>query len=86
MNKLTSCRNEVDAINKKILILLKKRTALSKKIGEYKKKEGLQIVDKAREKELFAEIKKEAKKLNLNYKEVEIIFKEIVKLSRKVQK
>lgn len=48
MNKLNQLRKQVDRVDNKIVILLNKRIKIVKKVGEYKKVNNLQIIDKKR--------------------------------------
>ena len=50
-------RSEIDEIDQKIISLLEERIDAAKKIGEEKKKRGLEIEDVKREKELLAKLK-----------------------------
>lgn len=83
---LNKFRNQIDKIDNNIIILLKKRLDIVKKVGEYKHKHNLKIVDKTREKELLVAKKVIAKKLNVNEKYIDDLFKRIIKESYKVEK
>ena len=50
MDKLIAYRNKIDKVDNKIIKLLVKRRILVKKIGAYKKINGIKIFDKKREK------------------------------------
>ena len=83
MNKLKSYRKGIDLIDKNIIKLLSQRFKLAKQIGDYKKKNGLKIVDKERELQVINNIKKysnEHKKFIIN------IFKNIINYSKRIQK
>ncbi|MEF3280499.1 MAG: chorismate mutase [Elusimicrobiota bacterium] len=74
---------KIDLIDIKLVKLLKKRFNLSSRIGDVKKKIGLKITDKAREKKVMTNVKKNAGK----YKnEISQIFSVIIKKSRELQK
>jgi len=79
-------RKEIEQINSKILRLLAKRNNISKKIGEYKKKNKMKIIDRKKEKEIFIKIKSQSKQLGLNGKFTKDIFKRIIKESKSLQK
>ncbi|MBR9692078.1 chorismate mutase [Candidatus Woesearchaeota archaeon] len=83
---LAKLRKEIKAINSQVLKLLAKRAKISKKIGLHKKKHKLKITDKKQEKEVFAKLRKQSRKLKLNVKFVDDIFKRIVKESKRLQK
>ena len=53
---LTSPRDEIDSIDKEIIILLKKRIEIAKKVIEYKKKQNLPLEDLNREKEIIEKL------------------------------
>jgi len=84
--ELERLRKEIKDINLQILRLLAKRNKISKEIGRYKKSHNLKITDKKQEKEVFAKLRKEAGKLNLNLRFVDNIFKSIVKESKRLQR
>jgi monofunctional chorismate mutase len=50
---LETLRNEIDLIDQEMMKLFKKRMEVSKKVGQYKKENGLPILDETREKELI---------------------------------
>ena len=54
---LQEYRAQIDAIDDQITDLLKRRFALSQKIGEYKKQNGIPVCDKTREEEILARAK-----------------------------
>ncbi len=83
---LMKFRAEIKSINSQILKLLAKRAKISKKIGAYKKESRLKITDKKQEKEVFAKLRKEARKLKLNLRFVDDVFKRIVKESKRLQR
>ncbi len=53
MIELNLLRKKIDEIDDKLLILLKERLAVSKKIGEIKKKNNMPIYDPVREQEII---------------------------------
>ena len=75
-------RKEIDKIDNKIILLLKKRLESARKIGAYKKKNGLKIVDKKREKEILLD---RIKKSKLSKDFTKKLFSVIIKESREVQ-
>ncbi|MCQ2776214.1 MAG: chorismate mutase [Bacilli bacterium] len=52
MNQLEQYRTEIEQVDDELIKLLIKRMELSKKIGEYKKSNGLSVYDPKREEEL----------------------------------
>ena len=53
MIELNLLRKKIDEIDDKLLILLKERLAVSKKIGEIKKRNNMPIYDPEREQEII---------------------------------
>jgi len=59
--ELRSLRKEIDVLDKGILALVEKRVETAQKIGAIKTKNGLQISDPAREKEVLDNVSKATK-------------------------
>ena len=78
MIDLKKMRQQIDEIDRELLIILAKRFEVTKKVGEYKAKHNLPSKDPAREKQIFEEKKAMARKLDLNFTLVEQIFKLII--------
>ncbi len=53
---LNDYRKEIDSIDEQIVSLFSKRMEIAKKIGEYKKKNGLEVLDSKREEEKLKRI------------------------------
>lgn len=56
MNDLDKLREEIDEADEAVCVALKKRFAVVKKIGEYKKENGIRVLDKTRESAVFEHI------------------------------
>jgi len=83
MEKLIEYRNEIEELDSKIAELLVRRMELSKKIGEYKKEQGLQIYDPKREEELK---NKNILQVNEEYRRAyQQVFETILKVSKELQ-
>ncbi len=78
MEKIRVLREEIDAIDTKILHLLKQRVEVCKNIGETKRGHGISIRDSKREDEQIAHLVKTAKMLDLDPQEVETVYREII--------
>ncbi len=79
IKELEELRRDIDNIDKDIVKLLNKRAKVVKNIGEFKKKNNLQVRNFQREKEVFSNILEENEKYGLFPKEaLEIIYKEII--------
>ena len=78
-------RRQIDGIDKEVIKLLGRRMKLVLKLGKLKKKEGAPVQDKKRETEMLKKLEKQAKKLGLDVKFVNKIYKDILKESRKIQ-
>ncbi len=86
MDALQEYRKEINKIDKELLKLLKNRLDVVIKIGEYKKKNNLPIVDKKREKELIQYLEVEAEKIGLRKTVIKkiwlVLFKEAYTLEQ----
>lgn len=76
-------RKKINNIDSKILKLLKERFEVSKKIGEIKKKKGIKVLDKKREKEIILDL---VEKSSLDKKFIKQLYFIIFKESRRLQK
>lgn len=85
-DKLKDFRKNIDKIDGKILKLLADRFTIVKKIGKYKRFNGVKIFDKERENQILNKIKIESRKYKTNEKYIEKIFKSIIKNSKEIQK
>jgi len=83
MSELIILRNSVDELDRKLIEIVKKRLILSREIGNCKRKNGLKIIDRKREKEV---IENRLEKSSLDSKFVKKLFKLILNESRRVQK
>ena len=79
-------RKQIDSIDKELIKLLSKRMKLAIKLGKFKKKEDLPVLDKKREEKMLKKLEKQAKKQGLNTKSINKLYKEIFKESRRAQK
>lgn len=79
MKELEKLRKKIDKADEKLLKILAERFSLTKKIGEFKKRHNLKIRDLKREKEILKTKKELARKLGLDPKLIEKIFKLIFK-------
>ena len=83
-NELENLRQRVEEINDEILGLLSERGDLAKKIGEEKSKQGTQVYDPQREKEMLNKLI-DANKGPFNDNTIKQLFKEIFKASTDLQ-
>lgn len=81
--ELESLRKKIDVLDSALVKLISKRLKLARKIGKYKKKKGLKIIDKKREKEILLDVEKKARKYGIDEKFLQNIFKRRIKESRK---
>lgn len=82
-NKLQEYRAEIDEIDKNLVKILSERFKITAKIGDYKWKHNLPPADRQREKEMFSERARWAKKLGIDQKLIIGIFKAIIKEVKK---
>ena len=81
-NKFKKFRGGIDKIDKRISKLLDKRAEIVKKVGKEKKRLGIKIVNKKREKEVLENVLRKGK----NKKFIRNCFESIIRESRKIQK
>ena len=86
MKELKKYRVKIDAIDGKILLMLKKRFEVVEKIGVAKARLRAPVKDKKRLKELYRERVMTAKKYGLPEKLIKKIFKDIVAYSMRMEK
>lgn len=79
-------RNKIDLLDATLLDTLAERYELSRQIGRVKAAKGRKVEDKKREEQILRKRKSQAKKLGLDEKHVEQLFKKILAGSRKVQR
>lgn len=85
-NKLDDLRNQIDIIDRDILVLLGKRVGVVKKIGKYKKEQGLVVLDKTRWNKILESNLVKAEGLGLSRVFTKKILKTIHEFSLKIQK
>tara|TARA_Y100000996_G_scaffold411336_1_gene395301 strand:- start:261 stop:551 length:291 start_codon:yes stop_codon:yes gene_type:complete len=71
-------RKQLDLLDNKLLVLIKKRTSLVKKILNNKSSKS-QIIDKKRIKVILKNIKKKSLKMNIDTKLTQMIWKGMIK-------
>jgi monofunctional chorismate mutase len=81
MNELENLRKEIDEIDQEICKLFEKRMGVSKKIGEYKKSNSMNVLDVSRENIVIENAKK-----RLKNKELEEYYLTVVKCLMDVSK
>lgn len=85
MEDIGNLRKRIDEVDEQILLALGERTKLCTIIGLIKKKQGLPIKDRDREKELHTRIIKRAASLKLDTNHVEAIYRHVVEMCTSVQ-
>ncbi len=85
MTKLDKIREEIDDIDNKILLLLKRRFDLLPEVLEFKKRHGLPIYHPHREKDLLSKMRISARKIGISVIMVEKIYSLIINESKKMQ-
>ncbi len=80
---LRECRSEIDKINKDMLRLFLRRMEISDNVAKYKAENGLPILNRAREREILAEMTELAGEELENY--VKVFYSVIMDLSRSRQ-
>ena len=78
-------RKKIDAIDEKIVLLLKQRMDLCRQIGAIKAEKGLAVKDIRREDAVYLNVMAKALEVSLDPQKVEEIFKDIIALGVLVQ-
>lgn len=81
--ELKECRAEIDKINDEMLELFVKRMQISKSVAEYKEKNGIPILNRAREREILGEMTGKVDEKYESY--VKTFYSVIMDLSRSYQ-
>lgn len=84
MNTLEALRNEIDSIDKQLVFLIEKRTAIAANIGKVKRNHQKAIFDGQRESEVLESIKQYARE-SIVQNHLEKIYKEIMSLAKAIQ-
>jgi len=84
-NKLKKMRKKIDVLDRKLLSLLDQRLHTACEIGKVKRKMGKKIYDPEREKEVIERLKIRNRG-PLREKDLEKIFRTIIKVCRRSQK
>ena len=85
MENITTLRKKIDAVDEKLVHLLKERVELCRNIGKVKQETGLGVKDFRREDEVYLHVMSKALELGLDPQKVEAIFKQVVALGVSVQ-
>jgi len=86
LEDLSMLRKRVDEVDVEILRLLNERVAVCRKIGAYKKQQGLPIRDQSREKEVYDKVRAFAVEFGLEPVRIELLYREIVNMCSDIQK
>lgn len=86
MKNLSELRSDIDKIDQKIILLIKKRLKIAKEIGKYKKENKLPVKDSTREREILEKKISDANSLNLSPSLIRKVFLPLLSESRKIQK
>lgn len=82
--KLDDYREEIDRIDEQIIELFGRRMEVARRIGEYKKENGLNILDSAREEEKLKKVSQLAEEDMEEY--CLILYNKIMEVSREYQR
>ncbi|CUS47482.1 MAG: bifunctional chorismate mutase / prephenate dehydrogenase TyrA [Idiomarinaceae bacterium HL-53] len=83
--KLEDFRQQIDALDQALVDVVKKRLALTKRIGEFKQAEGLAIYDPRREAELIEKRRMEAEQQDVAPDLVEDLLRRVIRESYQTQ-
>lgn len=84
-NELEKCREQIAAIDRDVVALLKKRVDLAMQTGKLKREIGLPILDPTREAAVIRNAVESARAQGLNPEPVREIFWHVLGLSRSAQ-
>lgn len=79
---LEDLRKQIDEADAKIVQLIADRIRTAQEIGREKKRQGTQIEDREREKKVLENVRRIAREKNLNRKDIESIYQQIVAVSK----
>lgn len=82
---MKALRKKIDSIDHKILALLAQRFVVTRQIGVYKKKNGVALLDTAREREVETQLAAQAKIHGLDPSFANKLWKHIFRESRRIQ-
>ena len=83
---LEELRKQIDAVDSKIIGLLGERFRVAEKIANKKKKEGIEIYDEKREKDVLERVMINAKNVNIPQESAVLIYREIIRQTRDFEK
>ena len=84
-NKLEGWRKQIDALDKKILVLLAKRMSIAGRIGKFKKEQRISTLDKKRWEEILESSLKKGETLGLSKVFIKNLLHLIHKYSLEIQ-
>lgn len=83
--ELAACRDEIEAIDREIIMLLGRRLTLGKRTGDLKRVAGLPILDPTREAAVIRRVTTVAREVGLPSEPVREVFWQIIGMSRQIQ-
>ncbi len=85
-NEIEELRKEINRLNTEIVEKIALRVEVAKEIGAVKKRHGLPIVDRGREKRVIEQVKGLALSRGLDADGAERVFREIIRLCTETEK
>jgi chorismate mutase len=85
VTRLTACREEIDALDRRLVALLNERTSIVEKIGEAKKEAEMAVYEPKREDAVYANIAA-SNHGPLTNEALQRIFERIIDEMRKIQR
>lgn len=82
---LEELRKKIDKTDAKLVRLIAERIRISEEIGEEKKRQGRQIGDAERERKVLENVRRIAHDEKISQENIEIIYRQIMVASKKVQ-
>lgn len=78
MKDLDTLRQDIDAIDDRIVELISRRFTITQTIGHLKAQDSLPVVDKSREKQILSRLVEKSESLSLNPDLIRSIFRSIL--------
>ena len=83
--RMEELRKKIDEVDTKIVKLIAERIRIAEQVGKEKKKQGIQIEDREREKVVLEKVKSIAHSENISQEDLGSIYRQIITVSRGMQ-
>ena len=83
--KVEDLRGKIDELDTRIVALIGERIRLAEAIGEQKRKQGMPLDDRERERRVLENIRSIARSENISEEDVETIYRQVIIMSKRIQ-